>query len=219
MGVNNQFGTKQTALVIGGSAPNSPLIAGALATFLDPGIEFDVIFASGAGVRMGLLHQASKDYTPAQAWVRWAQMAVADTIYKLFPVNCKVFLKPGTETMQYRSAMLEGDALDALNFQPFESTADGQSLHDDVDTLVGNPAVQARTQHRPGHRAAPAAHAHGGSDARHCGPALARSAGVVCIQYVTAIRSRLPRRAGFLLGARSPLPRHIFRRRPGVSTC
>jgi len=256
--VNNQFGKKKKALVIGGGAPNSPLIAGALAAFLDQGIEFDVISASGAGVLMGLLYQAPKNYTPREALVRWAEVGVADTIYKLFPVNYKIFQKPGAEAMQYRSAMqpaatpiasnpfldaitksfthnfsqtsgtwkdwmqlvqsslspsdlsskslglcahlpfleqsvefsavanmrpafyinaynitqgrmqiwgkdeiqpvhvraalsfpflyppteidgddyIEGAALDTLNFQPFESNADGQSLHDDVDTLV-----------------------------------------------------------------------------------
>ena len=43
------------ALLIGGGAPNSTLIAGALAAFLDHGIEFDVISTAGAGALMGLL--------------------------------------------------------------------------------------------------------------------------------------------------------------------
>jgi hypothetical protein len=37
----------KTAQLIGGGAPNSTLIAGALAAFLDAGIRFDVISTSG----------------------------------------------------------------------------------------------------------------------------------------------------------------------------
>ena len=84
-------GRKKKALVIGGGAPNSTLIAGALAAFLAEGIEFDVISASGAGVLMGLLYTAPRDVGPREALMKWAEVGVADSIYKLFPVNYKVF--------------------------------------------------------------------------------------------------------------------------------
>jgi Patatin-like phospholipase. len=77
-------------LVIGGGAPNSTLIAGALAAFLAEGVEFDVISASGAGVLMGLLATAPRDAAPQDALMQWAEVGVADSIYKLFPVNYKV---------------------------------------------------------------------------------------------------------------------------------
>jgi hypothetical protein len=57
--MTNQSGKK--ALVIGGGAPNSALVAGALVAFVDRGVRFDVISTSGAGALMGLL------YTP-RAW-------------------------------------------------------------------------------------------------------------------------------------------------------
>ncbi|WP_245192101.1 patatin-like phospholipase family protein, partial [Herbaspirillum sp. 3C11] len=90
------------ALVIGGGAPNSTLIAGALTAFIDEGIEFDVISASGAGVLMGLLYQAPLDCTPREALVRWAEVGVADSIYKMFPVNYKIFNKPGQGARSFR---------------------------------------------------------------------------------------------------------------------
>ncbi|AON55056.1 putative acylesterase/phospholipase RssA [Herbaspirillum seropedicae] len=99
-------GRKKKALVIGGGAPNSTLIAGALAAFLAEGIEFDVISASGAGVLMGLLYTAPRDVGPREALMKWAEVGVADSIYKLFPVNYKVFKKPGAQAESYRESML-----------------------------------------------------------------------------------------------------------------
>ena len=95
---------KKTGLVLGGGAPNSPLIAGALAAFLDQEVEFDVISASGAGVLMGLLYTAPLEGTPRSALKRWADAGVADTIYKMMPVNYKIFHKPGKEADAYRGA-------------------------------------------------------------------------------------------------------------------
>src|SRR5476649_1171086 len=88
---------KKTGLVLGGGAPNSPLIAGALAAFLDQEVEFDVISASGAGVLMGLLYAAPLEGSPREALKRWADTGVSDSIYKMMPVNYKIFHKPGQE--------------------------------------------------------------------------------------------------------------------------
>jgi predicted acylesterase/phospholipase RssA len=94
--------TKKTGLVLGGGAPNSPLIAGALAAFLDQEVEFDVISASGAGVLMGLLYTAPLEGTPREALKRWADAGVTDSIYKMMPVNYKIFHKPGHQADAYR---------------------------------------------------------------------------------------------------------------------
>ena len=45
----------RTALVLGGGAPNMALMAGAVAAFVDRGVVFDVVSASGAGSLAGLL--------------------------------------------------------------------------------------------------------------------------------------------------------------------
>ncbi|EJL92294.1 putative esterase of the alpha-beta hydrolase superfamily [Herbaspirillum sp. CF444] len=100
--MTNQYRAGKKALVIGGGAPNSTLIAGALTAFLDEGIEFDVISASGAGVLMGLLYQAPLDCSPREALMRWAEVGVADSIYKMFPINYKIFKKPGQEARSFR---------------------------------------------------------------------------------------------------------------------
>lgn len=94
---------KKTGLVLGGGAPNSPLIAGALAAFLDQEVEFDVISASGAGVLMGLLYAAPLEGSPRDALKRWADTGVSDSIYKMMPVNYKVFHKPGREADAFRN--------------------------------------------------------------------------------------------------------------------
>lgn len=116
--MTNQYGRGKKALVIGGGAPNSSLIAGALTAFLDHGVEFDVISASGAGVLMGLLYTAPLGCTPREALTRWAEVGVADSIYKLFPVNHKIFKKPGTKAKTYGEALHQQVAanpfLDAL---------------------------------------------------------------------------------------------------------
>lgn len=95
--MTNQYPSRKTGLVLGGGAPNSPLIAGALAAFLEQDIAFDVISASGAGVLMGLLYTAPKDCSPRQALKNWADSGVEDNIYKMIPVNFKIFKKPGKD--------------------------------------------------------------------------------------------------------------------------
>lgn len=93
----------KTALVLGGGAPNSALMAGALAAFEDMGVNFDVVSTAGAGGLVGLLWLAPKDVTPAQALRNWVNSYVDDTIYNVFPVDYKVFFKPGAEAALYRA--------------------------------------------------------------------------------------------------------------------
>src|ERR1700687_2434746 len=125
MAVRTAYGQKgKTALLIGGGAPNSTLIAGALAAFLDADIHFDVISASGAGALMGLLYTAPRAGSPRDALARWAEIGVADSIYEFFPVNFKVFMKPGMAAGAYR---------DALSSLPWARAF--------FDSLSGNPAT------------------------------------------------------------------------------
>jgi predicted acylesterase/phospholipase RssA len=135
--MNKLQGRGKLGLVIGGGAPNSTLIAGALAAFLAEGIEFDVISASGAGVLMGLLYTAPRDASPREALMRWAEVGVADSIYKLFPVNYKVFKKPGSQAENYRdSFMQQMPGMPAMSSNPFaqmftQQFADAQSKWND----------------------------------------------------------------------------------------
>jgi predicted acylesterase/phospholipase RssA len=95
----------RTALVLGGGAPNMALMAGAVAAFVDRGVVFDVVSASGAGSLAGLLWLAPKGQTPAEALRSVVTMSISDTIYQHFPVNYKVFQKPGTWADLWRSAL------------------------------------------------------------------------------------------------------------------
>lgn len=95
----------RTALVLGGGAPNSALMAGALAAFEEEGVRFDVVSTSGAGGLMGLLWLAPKDAEPGQALRNWLNSYVHDSIYDQFPVAYKVFTKPGAAADSYRGGM------------------------------------------------------------------------------------------------------------------
>ena len=95
------------ALVLGGGAPNLTLMAGAVAALDDAGVEFDVVSTSGAGMLIGLSYAAPKGrrgdikLDRAAALKNTVNMGVHDAIYRFFPVNFKVFHKPGTLARAY----------------------------------------------------------------------------------------------------------------------
>jgi predicted acylesterase/phospholipase RssA len=84
-----------TALVLGGGAPNLTLMSGALLALDEAGIEFEIISTTGAGMLVGLLYAAPRDGDRQAALRATREMGVADSIYRMFPVNYKVFHKPG----------------------------------------------------------------------------------------------------------------------------
>jgi predicted acylesterase/phospholipase RssA len=90
------------ALLLGGGAPTLTLEAGALAALHDNDVRFDVVSTAGAGMLVGLLFVAPKGTSPRQALENTREMGVHDSIYDLFPVNFKVFHKPGGLADQYR---------------------------------------------------------------------------------------------------------------------
>jgi NTE family protein len=91
------------ALLLGGGAPTLTLQSGALAALHEKGVRFDVISAAGAGMVIGLLSVAPRGVAPRQALENTREMGVHDLIYKYFPVNFKVFHKPGVLADAYRS--------------------------------------------------------------------------------------------------------------------
>lgn len=99
-------------------------MAGALTAFLEQGIQFDVISTAGAGALMGLLYTAPKGGDPVQALKDWAQVGVSDLIYQHFPVNYKVFMKPGLAADQYRQWLLT-NPLTAPFFDPASPMGSG----------------------------------------------------------------------------------------------
>lgn len=105
VGRREEKGGARTALLISGGAPNASLVAGALAAFHEHGIAFDVISTAGAGALLGLMYCAPKNGDPITTLAGVCDMGVADPIYESFPVNYKVFNKPGTLADLYRQAL------------------------------------------------------------------------------------------------------------------
>jgi predicted acylesterase/phospholipase RssA len=91
------------ALLLGGGAPTLTLQSGALAALDDKGVEFTAVSTAGAGMVIGLLYAAPKGMTRQEALQNTINMGVADEIYSVFPVNYKVFFKPGGLADQYRN--------------------------------------------------------------------------------------------------------------------
>jgi len=91
-----------TALLLGGGAPTLTLQSGALAALHERGVKFDIVSTAGAGMLIGLLYAAPKGVSPAQALAQTKEMGVHDTIYEHFPINFKVFHKPGNLADGYR---------------------------------------------------------------------------------------------------------------------
>jgi len=90
------------ALLLGGGAPTLTLEAGALAALHDNEVRFDIVSTAGAGMLVGLLFVAPKGTSPRQALESTKEMGVHDSIYDQFPVNFKVFHKPGAVADQWR---------------------------------------------------------------------------------------------------------------------
>lgn len=95
----------RTALVISGGAPNATLIAGALVAFHKLGIKFDVVSTAGAGALLGLAYIAPKNGDPESTLRGFMDMGIADPLYEKFPVNYKVFNKPGALADSYRAML------------------------------------------------------------------------------------------------------------------
>ena len=109
------------ALVLGGGAPTLTLQAGALQALDELGVEFDVISTSGAGMLVGLLYAAPRGMSRQEALKHTVNLGVHDAIYNVFPINYKVFCKPGPLAAFYRQCTLPFIRLlpDATNEQRF----------------------------------------------------------------------------------------------------
>ena len=90
-------------LVLGGGAPNLPLMSGALLALDEAGLDFKVISTTGAGMLAGLLFTSPQKAETSESLQAARQrslkatrlMGIEDQIYKFLPINYKVFQKPG----------------------------------------------------------------------------------------------------------------------------
>jgi NTE family protein len=119
-----------SALLLGGGAPTLTLQSGALAALDEKGVEFAAISTAGAGMVIGLLYAAPKGMTRQEALQNTVNMGVADEIYNAFPVNYKVFFKPGDMADLYRNFL-------AMLPQPPFAKTPADRLFGDWMALVG----------------------------------------------------------------------------------
>ncbi|WP_047396787.1 patatin-like phospholipase family protein [Chitinibacter sp. ZOR0017] len=106
------------ALIISGGAPNATLVAGALEAFYELGLQFDVISMAGAGALLGLMYTAPKNGDPVSTLRGLQEMGIADWLYRAFPVNFKVFNKPGPMAAWYRSLLSSNPFVQAAQHWP-----------------------------------------------------------------------------------------------------
>ncbi len=94
-----------TALVLSGGAPNATLMSGALTAMAEAKVRFDVISTAGAGAVAGLLFAAPRGGDAVTALQATRHSGIHDAIYRNFPVNYKVFKKPGAAANLYRDLL------------------------------------------------------------------------------------------------------------------
>ncbi len=93
------------ALILSGGAPNLTLMSGALYAFEEKGVKFDVISTAGAGAIAGLVWMSPRDADAFKALKNLINMGMYDTIYRMFPVDYKLFTTPGPWADLYRVFM------------------------------------------------------------------------------------------------------------------
>ncbi|WP_189536326.1 patatin-like phospholipase family protein [Paludibacterium paludis] len=135
MATRGKTGKKSVALVLGGGAPNATLMAGTLEAFIEQGIEFDVISTAGAGALVGLLYVAPRADDARSALRMLIETGVDDTLYALFPVNFKVFNKPGALADLWR-AMARGNPV--LSHLQKDRSALGRAMADWTELMLAS---------------------------------------------------------------------------------
>jgi predicted acylesterase/phospholipase RssA len=93
------------ALVLGGGAPDYTLMTGALLAFEEAGVKFDVYSMAGGGGVVGLSYLAPLNMTREESLRNSVNFGVSDAIYNMFPINYKIFTKPGPAASLYRTAL------------------------------------------------------------------------------------------------------------------
>lgn len=95
-------------IVLGGTAPAMTLMSGAMLAFDERNVEFDVISTTGVGGLIGMLYLAPKGGKRKEALLELPNLFVSDWLYRLVPVNFKVFYKYGpfaTKFYELRKAL------------------------------------------------------------------------------------------------------------------
>lgn len=93
----------RTVLALGGGAPNFTLMTGALLALDEAGVKIDKVSMAGGGSVVGLLYMAPMGGDRRRALENTVNFGVSDPIYSMFPVNYKLFQKPGPAADRFRA--------------------------------------------------------------------------------------------------------------------
>ncbi|MBB4266766.1 patatin-like phospholipase family protein [Roseospira visakhapatnamensis] len=118
------------ALVLGGGAPNFTLMTGALLAFEEAGFRFDVITGAGGGGAVALSYVAPKGTDRASALRNSMNLGISDAIYKVLPMNYKVFQKQGKLADAYRFLLSKAPGYRRIMDQ--SRMSNGQKLASDL---------------------------------------------------------------------------------------
>src|SRR5262245_57680771 len=80
-------------IVLSGTAPTMTLMSGVMLAFAEQKVTFDVISTTGVGGLIGMLYLAPKGKSPEAALRDVPNLFVSDWLYKVVPINFKVFHK------------------------------------------------------------------------------------------------------------------------------
>ncbi len=97
--------TRDTALFLGGGAPNFTLMSGALLALHEEGqAKFDKIAMAGAGAVVGLIYLAPRaGLSKERALSSTVNFGISDAIYETFPINYKTFGKSGRSAAAFNN--------------------------------------------------------------------------------------------------------------------
>jgi NTE family protein len=124
-------GLARNALVLGGGAPNFTLNTGALLAFEEEKFRFDVVTGAGGGGAVALSYLAPpKGVTRAEGLRNSINLGVSDPIYRVLPMNYKVFMKRGVMAEAYRALLSRLPGYDLITNQ--YSMTKGQKLLSDL---------------------------------------------------------------------------------------
>lgn len=80
-------------IVLSGTAPAMTLMSGAMLAFAERDVEFDVISTTGVGGLIGMMYLAPRGGDRRKALRELPNLFVSDWLYKVVPINFKVFQK------------------------------------------------------------------------------------------------------------------------------
>jgi NTE family protein len=84
---------QRIGILLNTTAPAMTLMSGAMLAFAEEGVEFDTISTTGAGGLIGLLYLAPNGKSRVEALKEVPNLFVSDWLYKVCPVNFKLFHK------------------------------------------------------------------------------------------------------------------------------